>query len=216
MAGLPDVERERLDAEANFTVDCVCHKCNTGWMRKLENKCLPFLQRMLVGVPTTLTERQTFLLRRWAIKTALAFECYQGNVHTSGRLRRSLMEGESPWGAAVILGSYEGRHLLLHSRARFSVPRTLDTVPLNVNVDQMWVTLVLGKVLFHVFTDFDVQGIRQATLTPEAKENLIQLPPGEGIKIEWPPASPVDDPLLSVLVHGPRRNMRPPSSPPPL
>jgi hypothetical protein len=157
---------------------------------------------MMVGQPSVLSPKESFALRRWAIKTAAVFEGFSGNFYASERLRRSLRFGQSPTHAAVLLGRYSGRHLLVHTRAVY-------TDPLNDDAPLTWVTLVLGQVLLCVFSDFDVRH-KSTTLTPEAARNFIQLPPGNsGIEVQWPPALTVDDDLLAVLEKGPNRELRP-------
>lgn len=205
-AGADADERKRLDTEADFTVDCVCDRCNRGWMRKLENLVNPNLKKMMVGESCTLSGRDVFALRRWAIKTSAVFEGFSGNFHASERLRRSLQRGQSPPHAAVLIGRYSGRHLLTHTRAVFAPVDDLDR-------HVTWVTLVLGQVLIVVFSDFDLMK-PTATLTSRARRNFVELPAGTGVEIRWPPAEPIDDRLLSAIERGPNKELRDASPPP--
>jgi hypothetical protein len=130
---------------------------------------------MMVGQSSVLSSKEPFALRRWAIKTAAVFEGFSGNFYASERLRRSLRFGQSPSHAAVLLGRYSGRHLLVHTRAVY-------TDPLNDDAPPTWVTLVLGPLLLCVFSDFDVRP-KSTTLTPEAARNFIHYRLGtEGLR----------------------------------
>jgi hypothetical protein len=58
-------------------VKIVCEKCNTGWMRRLEDGVQAVLKRMMLGQPTRLRPETQMKLATWAVKTALVLDHLQ-------------------------------------------------------------------------------------------------------------------------------------------
>jgi hypothetical protein len=55
-------------------VNCVCRKCNNGWMSEVENQNKPHILPMMHGAAITLTPRQQKLLTRWAVLKAMVID----------------------------------------------------------------------------------------------------------------------------------------------
>lgn len=191
-----DVFRDQIEIH----VDTVCDGCNRGWMRKLEDRVNPKLKRMMIGETTRLTVRETHALRRWAIKTTIMLESFHQPVSASPELIQALRRGDSPPHALVTLGRYVGEQTLSHHRV-------LLTDTLNNDAYLSWMTLVFGQVLIQVMTDVHVRN-PDATLSSEAADYFVQLPPGKGINLEWPSISPITDRDLPAIQAGPEPDIR--------
>lgn len=67
-------------AQKNLKVRCVCVKCNTVWMRALEETVRPLITKMMDGRPVVLDIPQQWAIARWGILKAMVFEHMQRKV----------------------------------------------------------------------------------------------------------------------------------------
>lgn len=168
-------------------------------MRKLEERSSPMLKVLMVQGRYEISQRDIFFLRRWAIKTAAVFEAFDGNLHTSDQLRKTLRNGSSPDDVAVILGAYKGNTMLMHSRSVYADPQQNgQTVT--------WVTLVAGSMVLFVFNEFTRH--KSVNLRPEVQAHFVQLAKSDPSPISWPYGNPIHDDLLDVASRGPNPEMR--------
>jgi hypothetical protein len=197
--------RDQYRDEAEILSDCVCDKCNRGFMKSLEDHVHEPLKDMIWGHARTLSKKDTFWLRRWAIKTAAVFEAVHGELVISEDLRERLRKGDSPKGASVLLGWYGGPESASDFTLRHE--RQMWKHSSGGHKFMSWVTIHMGQVIFYVLTDFNSMH-PQTTLTPKASTLVVQLPPGEGVRVEWPSTEFVDEELHQVLRSGPNSEMR--------
>ena len=68
-----EVVERRQHVFDRFQQGNVCEKCNSGWMAELEGQTAPVLEPLINGErsPFNLTGDDSFLISRWAVKTAL-------------------------------------------------------------------------------------------------------------------------------------------------
>ena len=74
---LGDFSRDGGEQVEVVLKDRVCVGCNSGWMRKLDNKMIAFMgDTFSTGTPVKLDEFRQRILARWAVKVALLLEVY--------------------------------------------------------------------------------------------------------------------------------------------
>jgi hypothetical protein len=56
------------------TANCVCERCNTGWMSELEVAVEPIIYRAIQGEPVAWHEYRQATVATWALKTAMMIE----------------------------------------------------------------------------------------------------------------------------------------------
>jgi hypothetical protein len=187
---------ERMEREVDSTVTRVCDVCQNGWIQRLEDDVMPFLEPMISGQPITLSHEHQWLLARWSAKTAMVLEC---TLDTPIRTPRIACEQVRTVGAhsgtQVLIGRYAGDgQVLTYERDLFS--RTVDG-------EQRYfpqASLVIGKVIIQVFAGpwrTGTTDLLQPTSAP-----LIPLVGGSGEQIQWPPHHCVDDPRYELARFG--------------
>jgi hypothetical protein len=188
---------DRLRAEVDQTIDCICEPCSQGWMRRLDDNVSPFLTSMIVGAKMRLSPVQQRLLARWSAKIAAVTECvYDSPIRTPPSACEYLRRVGIHPGTQVLVGRYDGEaQTLSHERALFRGTFDGDEHHLSQS------SFVIGKVLIQVLAD------SQQQTTPELGEDaarlLIALVPSHDRKVDWPPALTIDDPLYDLVRLGP-------------
>ncbi len=95
---------------------CVCGDCNTGWMSRLEEECIPVLSSMAQDVAMPLDMEQRALVAAWAVKTAMVWEFfapvdtapyYLGSERAAMRVDRTIPDNTDVW-----LARYGGEPML--------------------------------------------------------------------------------------------------------
>jgi hypothetical protein len=100
--------REWAAAPFSTTTKAVCHKCNTGWMSRLERKSKPILTPLLHGQPYALSLDDQKIVAAWCLKTAAMLDRSLGEPDTVyvPHLRRLMLDGVPPSVVRVALGTY--------------------------------------------------------------------------------------------------------------
>lgn len=188
---------ERTRTEVDQTVRNVCGNCSRGWMQRLEDNVSPFLESMIKGDPTPLSQVRRRLLARWAAKTAVVMEFADDSEVRTPRFASEYLRriGVHP-GTQVLVGKYRGdQQILTHERDVFS--RLIDGQKHYFSQS----SFVIGKTLIQVFSD----PWRNSTpeLAESAAQPLISLVPSHDRKSDWPPPIAIDDAGYDIVRHGP-------------
>jgi len=187
---------ERMRAEVEQTVDCVCDACRDGWMRRLDESVSPFLGAMMLGEPTALPQVRRRFLARWSAKTAIVMEHAGDAAVRTPRFACEYLRriGVHP-GTQVLVGKYDGDgQVLTHERDLFS--RTIDGKKHYLSQTSM----VVGKLLIQVFAD--PWRSSPPELADDGTQPLFALVPSHGRRVDWPPPVTVDDSLYDLVRHG--------------
>jgi hypothetical protein len=96
----------------------VCESCNTGWMHKLEDACIPVLRPAirLENAPFDIAESDQCNVALWAVKTAYMLEFMHGDEpHVpAAHYRHIYSTRKPPLGCMVWLAAYIARDHLFH------------------------------------------------------------------------------------------------------
>jgi len=187
---------ERMEREVDSTVTRVCDACQDGWIQRVEDDVMPFLEPMILGRPISLGHEHQWLLARWSAKTAAVLECtLDTRVRTARIACEHIRTVGAHLGTQVLVGRYDGdAQVLTYERDLFS--RTVDG-------EQRYfpqASLVIGNVIIQVFAG----PWRTATtdLMRPASAPLIPLVGGSGEQIQWPPHLCVDDSRYELARFG--------------
>lgn len=187
---------ERMEREVDSTVSRVCDTCQTGWMQRLEEDVMPFLESMISGKPITLDRERQWLLARWSAKTAMVLECALDTPVRTPRLACEHVRtvGVHP-GTQVLVGRYDGdAQVLSYERDVFS--RTIDGEQRHFPQ----ASLVIGKVIIQVFAGPWRSGT--PALVGSASLPLLPLVGGRDEQVQWPPEISIDDPRYELARFG--------------
>jgi hypothetical protein len=190
--GSPLITVDQVNREIEVVVDCVCDRCNRGWMKKLEDRVSVFGKAMMDGRPTILTWRDRDHLARWAAKTAFTVECKYGGPHRAPRsICEALRAGPGiPPMIDVMLGAYSGPRPIRSERLIYRFDG-LDGDQLYMS----WSFLQFGHVLIQVRA---VPGRKEhPMLLVEATDRCIPLTGVERGQVQWPPKKAVGEEILS-------------------
>jgi len=185
-----------MEREVDTTVTRVCDVCQNGWMQRLDDDVMPFLEPMISGQPITLGHEQQWLLARWSAKTAMVLECTLDTPIRTARIACEHVRSVGPHpGTQVLVGSYAGHaQVLTYERDLFS--RTVDG-------EQRYfpqASLVIGHVIIQVFAGPWRTGTTDFMRPVSAP--LVPLVGGSGEQIAWPPHPSIDDPRYELARFG--------------
>jgi hypothetical protein len=195
-AGTDPMIVERMEREVDSTVTRVCDVCQNGWMQRVEDDVIGFLEPMISGQPISLGHEHQWLLARWSAKTAAVLECTLDTPIRTPRIACEQLRtvGAHP-GTQVLIGRYDGNaQVLSYERDLFS--RTVDG-------EQRYfpqASLVIGHVFLQVFAGPWRTGT--SDVTQPASAPLSALVGGSGEQIQWPPHVSVDDPRYELARFG--------------
>jgi hypothetical protein len=108
----PGKRRVWTSAEAaTQRIAAVCHKCNTGWMSRLEAAAKPVLVPMITGRKQSLDRPQQRTIAAWAFKMAVIGEQFVPKTASiPPNHRRWLLDnGEPPEAAKVFIAATDAR-----------------------------------------------------------------------------------------------------------
>jgi hypothetical protein len=187
----PDgAERTWRGVNLSIKVKFLCSSCNSGWMSDLENKARRWLGPMLQDLSIPLDQTAQALVARWAVKTAIVFECTNPTkqwFYSVGE-RRGVMAQMAPEDTLVWLGR------CAHTDSSYAEgKRLLDVIPADKSPlsEGYATTFCLGRLVMQVVTLHRKPGREGIKTTVQArpgpwKESLIQVwPPTRGAR--WPP-----------------------------
>jgi len=187
---------ERMEREVDTTVTRVCDTCRAGWMKRLEDDVMPFLEPMIAGKATMLAPEHQWLLARWAAKTAVVLEsALDTPVRTARVACEHVRTVGAPPGTQVLVGRYDGdAQVLTYERDLFS--RTIDGEQRSFPQ----ASLVIGKVIIQVFAGPWRNGTPE--LIQPGSRPLIPIVGTNGEQIQWPPDTSIDDSRYELARFG--------------
>lgn len=181
-------------------VNCVCRKCNSGWMSDLENGNKPHIRPMMHDETIILKPSQQKLLARWAVLKAMVIEAaHRKRTPFYSESERVGLKPPSPFlpvGTSVWIGRFsnEGFHA-----GGTDIWRQEDEVPKAVH--GCVTTIVVGHLVIQVLTAHVLARFANRIINVEGKPgawdvNLLGIWPIFDA-LQWPPRLSFD------TTHGP-------------
>lgn len=139
----------KYGALATRKIRCVCAICNNGWMSRSEQAAKPFLEPLIAGKTTPLSDGAIRAIAHWiAIKVIVAEHGDQKTIVTPQEMRTGVMQGIVPDCFNIYIGAHLAQNLGF-CRTSHTVgllpnafpPDTDGTVPKNVQQ----VSFTLGR-----------------------------------------------------------------------
>lgn len=97
---------------ATRKIRCVCATCNNGWMNRAEKAARPFLEPMIAGKTTPLSDGAIRAIAHWiAIKVIVAEHGDQKTIVTPQEMRTSVMRGTVPDCFNIYIGAHLAQDL---------------------------------------------------------------------------------------------------------
>jgi hypothetical protein len=95
---------------------CVCVRCNTGWMKTLEDEAMPLLSSLAQDIAMSLSEEQQRLAAVWATKMAMVWEHFSSEnrrlFYLKGHREELRAKHQIPENTEIWLARYGGPRLL--------------------------------------------------------------------------------------------------------
>lgn len=192
----------------------VCEKCNTGWLRRADERARPSLTPMLLGNRAVrLNAIQQAKLARWAVKTSFLLALKKSKGQVSGWVPSGSMcwlyenqeSDQPPPGSHVWMGCLDARGIILSFMQSGSLLNDVGTPTGHVGL------FSVGYILFQVFCT-----------EPDAVEYSAErdghfLPPGMAaglasiwpfkMAVRWPPAPRFTAASLRLLAERNRQGL---------
>lgn len=165
------------------TVQIVCHPCNSGWMKRLEDRAAPILRPMIRGKHVYRGPDDQAIIARWACKTAAMCKYAASNDETRERLQWLRSHDEPPHDAEVWVASYTADEV----GALFTVHRSaIQSAKIKVRRRHFdVVTMTIGHLVLQVL-DVPAAGLKVDRGADHATYSTRLHPPQQQLLL-WPP-----------------------------
>jgi hypothetical protein len=191
---------------ASLRTKRVCrHRCNNGWMSRLEDNARSVLLPLMRDLALELDPEQQSIIARWTIKTVMVVECLNPKdippFYTADE-RRALMDKLTiPSGTILWAGRYTGRLSPTTAGIELGNVGEKDSPPTGV-----YFTLTAGRLALQIITlrPEDYRPIRIRVNPGDwVPASLLQVWPPQRV-VRWPPRLSFGDrgrPSLRALVE---------------
>lgn len=147
---------ERHSTIINKKLRRVCIKCNTGWMRGLQDDTKPVVGPLIRGDWHEIDRKKTAIISAWAAMTVMNIDySFYDPPGVSDSERRFLMENRRPPGNwRIYMGRRTGEQSvgILHSSV-YVGPKDKSSGTLDTNLRNSQITtVVLGQYVFHALS----------------------------------------------------------------
>lgn len=185
----------------NWTVSCVCKKCNNEWMSVLQERAKPVIVPLLLGKPTSLDIASQITLSAWvAMATIVAeFDPRNSTIAIHERDRDWLYKHHTaPSSFRIWIGQYADQNskgFYWHTTMPISSP---EDVPEGENPDlprshTQTTTFIVGQLYVHVLSSSVPAVVSKLRLNGRAPSLLTQVWPSIHQSITWPPGTRLVD-----------------------
>ncbi|MEU7823041.1 hypothetical protein [Catellatospora sp. NPDC049133] len=173
---------------ASEQVRCVCHRCNNGWMSKLDDQVRPLLEPMILGKPTTLSALDQLTVATWAAMKAAVFEFAWDNPPVYEQADREIIRTQQrpPATVRVALAAIQSQGFPLRAISRGIVGGGRAAQCLTLQIGCL-VMQILGGPLAGAHGFHTVGGVRP--------RHVMVYPPALSGQ-RWPPTEVHDDASL--------------------
>jgi hypothetical protein len=179
---------------------CVCGKCNNGWMSRLQEQTKPPLLKLVQAQETRLTIHDQRLLATWATMTTMTSEYIQPSTAAiSARDRNRFYKEHSPlklsriWIGNFHRGDWKPYRVHHAWPARTRV-RNKSALSGNIPPNTQTTTITFGALYLHAASSDVPDAIRRMTFPHEVTNTILKQiwPPRSGT-LHWPPPRTMTD-----------------------
>lgn len=197
-SGQPLMEAERRGEKLpswrlkrpELRIKWVCRECNNGWMSRLEENVIPYLQPLVAGQQSLLTDLCQTAIALWTMKTAMVLE----GLDTTGTHCFSQTERERlrtlqsiPWRTTIWIAPSADPSLFVSSKVRHLDPADRKTVTgfsTTIGLAHIVLQALTIRVPDHVGPKTKITvAVRQSPWNDVTK----QIWPPRPAAIRWPP-----------------------------
>ena len=182
-----------------FVVNRPCRRCNSGWMNNLGEKARDVLTKMIFGHPVLLTTSDQLNIARWAFKTTIMYEFFDGRsprFYTPTNRRELFQVKLLPPPLMIWLGHYVGPY----AHTSILTPHSLTFASGAAAGHANAFTFTIGQLALQTFdvrcpryggpVGLNIKGIWD--------RSTIEIWPVRGNR-RWPPHEAFDDEALDLL-----------------
>jgi hypothetical protein len=169
----------------------VCRACNNGWMSRLEESVMPYMQPLLAGQHSVLTDLGQATIALWTMKTSMVLEgldtpdthCFSQTERERLRTLQSI-----PWRTNIWIAPSTDPSLFVSSKVRHLDPTDRKTVT-GFSTTIGLAHIVLQALTIRVPEDVGPKTkITVAVRQSPWNEMAQQIWPSQPLALRWPPA----------------------------
>ena len=138
----------------DIQVRAVCRPCNQGWMNVREQAVRPFLETMIKGDPTIITDEQMLTLALWCAQKFIVMEHAELNTAVTPRADRLMLrDGTIPPYFRIYVGNHLSKSRSASIRHSHTLARSRDgpTPPLDGTYRNIeTITVIMGRLFLHL------------------------------------------------------------------
>lgn len=196
----PDVDRSYGVALPSIVVNCLCARCNSGWLAALEGIVKPILTPLVQGRATQLSLGDQLTVATWASKTVMMLEAHDSRAMVSTLADRRLLRDE--------LRPPAHHRCRLASRASYGsglayLIRVGAAEPTFDVANVFCATLVLGFLIIQVWGGPGDQHWQPYSVVGAHGGHSVSINPPVPPLARWPPPEPVADEDLAEFAEAP-------------
>lgn len=205
----PTLTWETRDGEGNvlyktkqnsigFVSNRVCERCNTIWMRELEDAAKQILPPMIHGSRVTLSTRDQVSVVKWFLKVMFMCDAYRAKrPFLSVSERQSLIQNRRPANTWVFLACYRGPHisdLVARGGSYYKEGASLDGDNLSLEANGYSLTVLIKHLVIQVIsvrTSEELKAGMRLALPGRWAPTTVAIP--QTTSVIWPPSLVFDD-----------------------
>jgi hypothetical protein len=188
----------------NIQVRAVCASCNNGWMSRREGEVKPFLEKMIVGAPVTLTEADTETLAKWCAQKFIVMEHSQLQTSLTPKNDRVALRkrGDIPPYFRIYVGNHDSASRsgsIRHSHTLALSPEG-PLPPLNgTERNIQTISILMGRLFVHL-NAARVDGFEiEKTYDVSRVWNECRIWPSANTAFAWPHRPLLNDDGLFII-----------------
>jgi hypothetical protein len=164
----------------------VCHSCNTGWMKNLQDELIPILTPLIRGDWDKFDEAAAARIAVWTAMTAsVVAMSHRGTLGVTTSDRRHIFKTKSvPPNWCIWLGRASGFEDIAHSNRTGLLAHPSEGFIHGREPNTAVTTLVLGQLLFHSI-NIPVPGLLPPVVPYAADLGLFPIHPWGGCDLDW-------------------------------
>lgn len=158
------------------SIRCVCKACNNGWMERLQTAAKPILQGLIDNTLTDFTPSDIRVLSRWVAMTITVTEQDDPKTAVVPEVqRKSLMNGEVPWGWLIFVGRCTDGTLSGSKAHRGLICEGQGIIAMQTS------NFCIGDIVFHTLSFNSPEAARFALQRSNGKrQDMLQIWPARG------------------------------------
>jgi hypothetical protein len=195
---LPSVNERTWESKKIYTMtaNCVCAKCNNGWMSAVEGRTKRFIEPMIEGTVVELDTEAQAAIATWAcLRTVIGYYAHKTyKPHPSDWLEHIYKYQTPPDNWFIWTTAYDGNTPARFESSEIGLAPATPGNPERTEYDHGVVTSILiGYLALKVF------GFRYGRTSEPGADAALRIWPSSPLIYIWPPPAYLENGLLNYF-----------------